>query len=180
MSLKNLLAAAALPLALLACDGTSKAAEPAGKTAAPAPAAAKAVPAGPYQSVLAPYEKARAALAGDSVGALAQTGADLEAAAMQLSATAPVEQRPHLAALATAASKLKTQTEIEAARLAFGEASKPVVLLLAADAAAQKPYFVMECPMVKGYQKWVQLDDRINNPYMGAKMLECGSKSSWN
>lgn len=178
-----------LAVVLSACaksgDAGSSAAAPAPAptpAAAPAPAMAgapKVIPETPYKPVLAPYEQARALLAADSTQGLADAAKQMEAAAKQLSASADPAKKPHYDELATAAAKLAAQTDVEQARAAFGEVSKPVVALLAADPQAQQGYQVMECPMVKGFQKWVQLGEKLENPYMGKKMLECGGKSSW-
>ena len=35
------------------------------------------------------------------------------------------------------------------------------------------------CPMVQIYQKWVQREEKMATPYMGKKMLECGSANEW-
>ena len=48
-----------------------------------------------------------------------------------------------------------------------------------AEPSHKKGRYVFYCPMVKGYQKWVQVDKKISNPYMGTRMLECGAKSDW-
>jgi threonine/homoserine/homoserine lactone efflux protein len=37
-------------------------------------------------------------------------------------------------------------------------------------------YHVFECPMAKGYKRWVQPTDELENPYMGQEMLTCGSE----
>jgi hypothetical protein len=33
--------------------------------------------------------------------------------------------------------------------------------------------------MAEGYQKWVQVSSEMANPYMGKKMLKCGSEATW-
>ena len=67
--------------------------------------------------------------------------------------------------------------DAEAVRTAFGETSRPLVAVLAAAPSLSKGMYVFECPMASGYQKWIQTDSEISNPYMGSRMLTCGSAS---
>jgi Cu(I)/Ag(I) efflux system membrane fusion protein len=123
----------------------------------------------PATAVLAAYEKTRALLAADEMTGLAE-------AARELDASAAKAQYPQLAATA---GKLAMATDIEAARESFGEVSRELVVILAKDPALAKGQHVYECPMVKGYRKWVQPSEDMENPYMGKKMLACGGESTW-
>lgn len=123
----------------------------------------------PATEVLAAYERVRALLADDQTTGLADASRTLEQTATRAS----------FGAIASAATKLATITEIEAARDQFGEVSRALVAVLANDKSLAKGQHVFECPMVKGYKKWVQPSQEMANPYMGKKMLACGGESSW-
>lgn len=73
-----------------------------------------------------------------------------------------------------AAASLGGAQDIAAARLAFGELSKAYLAWLVANPDSAKGLHAFRCPMAKGYQKWVQRTETMENPYMGQKMLECG------
>lgn len=139
---------------------------------APVPTTATSSTTAAQQSnaTLEAYERIRALLADDKFDGVADTARTLEQAAKS-------EQGPHYAAIATSATKLAASADIDGARDAFGEVSKHVVALLASDPTLARDQHVFECPMVKGYNKWVQPTDDLQNPYMGKRMLACGRKS---
>jgi hypothetical protein len=95
---------------------------------------------------LAGYEKVRSALAGDDLAAAKAAARDLgdEGAAF------------------TKSNSLKE------ARVAFEKLSDKAKQL----AAGQSGYYVVNCPMLK--KDWVQTSAKIENPYYGKRMLECG------
>lgn len=68
---------------------------------------------------------------------------------------------------------------IEAMRLTYGDLSKPLVAIASAVPALRDGRHVFMCPMAKGYQKWLQAEPSLRNPYFGAKMLTCGEESTW-
>ena len=79
--------------------------------------------------------------------------------------------------LAAQAEAVAKAPEIEAARVAFGDLSKAYLEQLTKEPDLQKGgLYAFRCPMATGYQKWVQTDETMKNPYMGKAMLECGSK----
>ncbi|MDQ3340519.1 MAG: hypothetical protein M4D80_35625 [Myxococcota bacterium] len=123
----------------------------------------------PATETLAAYERARALLAADEIKGLAESARTLEASATSAKYTA----------IASSATKLAAAADLDAARTAFGDVSREVVTLLAGDKSLAKGQYVFECPMVKGYRKWVQPSDEMANPYMGKKMLACGGESTW-
>ena len=132
-------------------------------------------------ATLTAYEDIRAKLAADDIaGATAQADA-LANAATEAAADAPEALRGELSNTARAAEALsKTPTDDpDAVRKAFGEVSRFVVALLATDSSLREGTHVFECPMAQGYQKWVQRTDATENPYMGKRMLACGSKATW-
>ena len=90
------------------------------------------------------------------------------------------DAKKHLEGLAVASKALaEGASDIDEARKGFGEVSRHVVALVASDAALKKGRHVFECSMAQGYGKWVQTEPDKKNPYMGKKMLACGSESDW-
>ncbi|MCB9756702.1 MAG: DUF3347 domain-containing protein [Myxococcales bacterium] len=116
------------------------------------------------------YESIRSKLAADD-GALQDDAGALASAAREA-------KRDALAAAADSLTKLPAE-DLAALRKQFGEVSKEVVKLIAETPALQEGRHVFACPMAQGYQKWVQREEKMANPYMGTKMLECGSASEW-
>ena len=95
----------------------------------------------------------------------------------QAAAKALAEAHKAVAPVAAAANKLAAMATIEDARMAFGDLSKALLEAMKADAKLADNVIAYRCPMAEGYQKWVQLGAPMRNPYMGQKMLECGSKA---
>jgi Cu(I)/Ag(I) efflux system membrane fusion protein len=129
--------------------------------------------------VLLRYEALRAALADDRADSVGGEAAALRAAALELLTShgpaAAAVQKGADALLAVATPAAGTPVDMKAVRVAFGELSRGVVALVAGDPALQTGRFLFECPMARGYQRWVQLTPTMANPYMGKRMLECGS-----
>lgn len=151
------------------------------KSDAPAPgntaAANSAVQTGPYADVFTGYEKLRASLAQDNTSGLGDTAGQLASAAEKAAGNASAAAKPHLTALAAASHQLHgaAGSNIDSARQTFGDISKHLLSLMAAEPSLQAGHHVFECPMAKGYKKWVQTKPGIENPYMGKQMLECGT-----
>ena len=89
--------------------------------------------------------------------------------------------RDPLEDLSSAADRLARveRGDLDAAREAFGELSRALIALLSEDPSLQEGRYVYECPMVDGYKKWVQVSEGTSNPYMGRKMLECGTEAGF-
>jgi len=153
MKLTSLLLSLVLSMPFLACDKKS-----------PEPAAAQK-PVQAHPIVLA-YDAVREALAVDDL------------AATQATAKALAEAGKAEAALMEGAQKVAASTDLDAARLAFGDLSQAYIALLSAktDLDPDKKLIAFRCPMAKGYKKWVQFGEPMRNPYMGKAMLECGAK----
>ena len=130
---------------------------------------------------LSAYEEIRAKLAEDDLSEAAAQADVLASAATKAEAGAPEALRGPLSNTAKAAEALaKAPTDdADAFRKRFGEVSRSVIALLAAAPPLQEGLYLFECPMAQGYQKWVQRSEAIENPYMGQKMLVCGSKATW-
>lgn len=164
-------------LSLISCTAEAGHDHAAPKAAA-APAVAAKTPAGPLGTVLAEAEVLRQTLADDRTDTLAASAkkldTDVTALLAQPTKTAGTET------LAAASKGLVDATsaaaiDLKAVRLAYGELQKSLVAVIAADATLQPGRFLFECPMAKGYQRWIQLSPTMANPYMGKRMLECGS-----
>ncbi len=114
------------------------------------------------------YDAIRAALAADDLPAAKKAASSL---ATQVSAATP--------SITASAKKLANEGDVAAARLAFGELSEAWMAYLVAHPAVQKGLFAFQCPMAKGYKKWVQKEKTMANPYMGKRMLQCGTATPW-
>lgn len=164
-------------LAAFACD---RGETPVAKAEAPVTASAAPKLAATPQGALDGYESLRALLAADRTEGLAETAAALASSSKGAAEVASTKSRPHLEALSRAAAALERKAgDLDRARAAFGEVSRHVVALLVAEPDLRKGLHVFECPMAEGYQKWVQRTTKLENPYMGKKMLECGADSEW-
>lgn len=148
-------------------------------TATASPPANKEI-ATPVRTALAEYESIRKLLATDETNGIGEAASRLATAATEAEKTAAGDAKIHLGALAKAAQALaQDKGDIEALRKAFGEVSKPLVALLAQDPALRQGQHLFECPMAVGYKKWIQPSDKLENPYMGKKMLACGGPTDW-
>ena len=106
------------------------------------------------------YDRVRVALTND----------DLSGAKAGVSAlNATVSGDP--AALA-ASSALASAPDLTAARAAFGDLSK--ALLVEYAVAAPEELHVYFCPMTSTFPYWLQPTAGLKNPYMGTKMPDCG------
>ncbi|MCB9736210.1 MAG: DUF3347 domain-containing protein [Deltaproteobacteria bacterium] len=164
ISLVALTALAALSLAASACK-SGDASESAPSPAEGAGHVVKAADAAGKAPFVGAYEQLRAALANDDLAAA-------KAAAGKLAAADGAS-----AGVVAGAKGVEGAGDIAAARVAFGEASKAYIEQLVADPELAEGTYVFRCPMAKGYKKWVQLTDALENPYMGQEMLDCGSPS---
>ncbi|MDE0882332.1 MAG: efflux RND transporter periplasmic adaptor subunit [Myxococcota bacterium] len=84
-----------------------------------------------------------------------------------------------LAAAGSAAQAIAQSGDAESARVPYGELQQALFALAQADPRLQKGWTVFTCPMAPGFQRWFQTSGELENPYMGQKMLRCGSPSAW-
>lgn len=124
---------------------------------APAPA-----PAG-FDAVLGHYEAVRKALLADTVAGIPAHAAEIT----RLAKSAPADLAPQIA---EAARKLSVAKDLQTARDAFYELSKPMVRWR--EAAGSKSNVVAYCSMSK--RSWLQPKGEIGNPYYGKSMATCG------
>jgi membrane fusion protein, copper/silver efflux system len=130
-------------------------------------------------AVLDAYEEMRAALAGDRHDAVPGLSKKIATTVKSAEKKAPQEVSLRLNEMATAAINMASEKNTELQRKAFGDLSRAAVSLIVAQPSLAKGRHIFHCPMAQGYPKWVQTDDEMKNPYMGKKMLRCGTKSEW-
>jgi hypothetical protein len=140
------------------------------KTAPPAPPELAAL--------LSGYEELRAGLAQDK--SVVSVASKTRVAAETASGAVP-RHKASLTAVARTAGELEKApaSDLEAQRAKFGDLSRELLGLAQAEPGLQQGRYVYECPMARGYRKWVQPKPGIENPYMGKSMLECGAESTW-
>jgi len=134
------------------------------------------------RAALASYEQIRALLAKDSTVGLdaqaKQVSAALDAA-LKGATDAPEAIASALRRGSEAAGELGKAEDADRARRPFGELSRELVELAGADPRLAAGLHIFKCPMADGFQKWFQPSPRLENPYMGQKMLECGVRTKW-
>ncbi len=112
-----------------------------------------------------PYLRIQTALAADKTDGVRQEAAAIAHAATRLGA--PGQK------LADGAQKLTRAGDLKSARDAFGEVSEALVAYARASGATNPADVRMAfCPMASKH--WLQKGDKIQNPYYGSEMLECG------
>lgn len=121
------------------------------------------------------YEVIRKALADDDLKTT-QLGAKslIQQAAKQSSSA----HSKILNKMVSAAQKIVRSSHFPEARLAFGELSKHTIVWLKTSGHS-KGIQTYQCPMAKGYKKWLQYKSPMANPYMGKHMLRCGGPTSF-
>lgn len=134
-----------------------------GAAGAPAPQAGAPAKTEHPPIVLA-YDALREALAVD----------DLDLAKAKAKELAAISGAPEK--LVQVATDFDKMPNFDTARVAFGEISRAYITHLAANPDLARGLIAFRCPMAEVYQLWVQLDEPMRNPYMGKRMLECGSK----
>ncbi len=117
------------------------------------------------------YDAVRIAFAADSLSKAKQASKQVLAQASKFSKGTLGKK------IIAAAKKIRKSKGIEAARLAFGQLSKAVIAHIKSHPKHAHGVQVFSCPMAKGYKKWLQVRGKMANPYMGKKMLMCGSRS---
>ena len=149
-----------------------------GKTELPAPAMAA------LDAALAAYEDVRAALAADMTPAeIAPRARRLGDALRQArSALGPVldDFAECIDSGAMAADGIAKAADLEAARRSFAEVSRQLVAVVVADRRLAADRSLFECPMQSDtFGMWIQASPELQNPYMGPRMLTCGSPVEW-
>src|SRR4051794_18162190 len=152
---------------------TPAAAPPADKPSEPAPVPPRVD--GPVGDVVDAYDAMRLQLAHDDLAA-AKSAAKIADAAKAAAADAKGATKQPLTDLAAHADAMAKAEDLPAARRAFSDVTKDVVALMVADPSLQTGRFLFMCPMAKGYQKWVQTSTKLENPFFGKSMIDCGEQ----
>jgi hypothetical protein len=150
------------------------------REAVPEPSTLPAETGARIDEAVAAYDVVRGALAEDR-GDVKTPATKLADAAGLASASAPDTVRRPLEELSSAAQRLAglDGTDLIGAREAFGDVSRALISVLSAEPSLQQGRHVYECPMAKGYKKWVQVSEGVSNPYMGTDMLQCGTEADF-
>jgi hypothetical protein len=124
-----------------------------------------------HKAYLGHYETLRAALAGDDLAAAKKAAAMIVQTPVDKATSDADAQRA--ATNLAAANKLSSASSLEDARDAFKTLSRKAVHL----AEGQSGYYRLVCPhVVNDEGKWVQITNKIGNPYHGKAMLTCGKR----
>ena len=172
------------PAVLLACAaigaasffiGCSKRPE-----ASPKPSTLPAETGARIEDAVTAYDAVRGALAKDR-GDVRIPATKLADAARLASESAPPSVRRPLEELSSAAQRLAglESADLSAARESFGDVSRALISVLSSEPSLQEGRHVYECPMAKGYKKWVQVSEGVSNPYMGSGMPQCGVEADF-
>ncbi len=126
-------------------------------------------------SIQAEYARIHRALAGDNLDGVADAARRIVTLSGQLDpSTVTGEHADHYQALPskiqTAAARLADATDLQAARAAFKDLSKPMAMWV--TMSRPDGLNVVYCSMAKG--SWIQQGTTILNPYEGSSMLHCG------
>ncbi len=135
---------------------------------------------GALQEAMSALDRARAALASDTIDGVPEAGSRAATLLRDAAASvAPADAKQCLADGARAAGSLAAARDVETARKHFAEVTTFMTALAAADPRLQEGWRIFECPMVHGENRWLQRGDTLENPYMGKKMLACGTSSTF-
>jgi len=126
------------------------------------------------RTALAAYEEVRSELAADRLDGVPDASARL-GDALRLA----LEGSDALAGRSVAESMAEAE-DLEAARAAFGEVSRLLMVLADRDPRLAEGWHAFVCPMASHtYGKWIQPTEELENPYMGPSMLRCGATADW-
>jgi protein SCO1 len=119
----------------------------------------------PVRTLLDAYLRIQHALYTDTITSIRDDARAIELEAATLGAAAePIR---------AAATPFRDVADLKAARAAFGVLSDQMIALMRGSAAGSgENVSVAFCPMAQKY--WIQKGERVENPYYGAAMPECG------
>ncbi|MBI5610947.1 MAG: DUF3347 domain-containing protein [Deltaproteobacteria bacterium] len=140
-------------------------------TTVAAPGQVAAAEQGDWPKIIKSYDAVREALSKDDAAAAQKAAKAAEPGLKGLHGDAATVK-----ALQAAAAKVAGTADLKLSRMAFGEWSRGLITLVAAEPQAQKGVLAFQCTMTKTYQKWLQLAEPLANPYWGSQMLRCGNK----
>ncbi len=141
--------------------------------------------AGGVRKVLEAYYKLTTSLTEDQLEPIAGQADALTDASQQLAELAAesgaVDLQKSALTLASHAAEVggKGPADLKAARIAYGRISRDAFTLLSENGGQTllgKDVFAFRCGMAKvGYENWLWWSPEKHNPYMGQKMLSCGT-----
>lgn len=82
-----------------------------------------------------------------------------------------------LKAIQVRAENLRSAENLETARKEFQTLSEHVISLIRGNDDLKGHYHVFKCPMVEGFNMWIQAGESTKNPYYGKQMQTCGLKA---
>ncbi|HKB12501.1 MAG TPA: SCO family protein [Vicinamibacterales bacterium] len=146
-------------------NGARRVAKP---EAAPTPKAMSAVAAaGARQPIFDAYLRVQQALYSDTLESVGDAARAIERDAAALGAAGD--------ALRSAASGFADATDLKGARAAFATLSDAMLAFIRSSGSSE-PLTIAFCPMAQKF--WVQRGERIQNPYYGKAMPDCGRVST--
>ena len=119
----------------------------------------------PLQSTLDKYIVIQAALAGDSMQGISAAASDMAATARASNGAVPD-------AVAAQSEVLSKAADIKAARDAFKPLSASLIAALSEQPSVSGGYVEAFCSMANA--SWIQIGEKIANPYFGSSMATCG------
>jgi Cu(I)/Ag(I) efflux system membrane fusion protein len=128
------------------------------------------------QTLVKPYLSVQAALVSDDLEQ-AKIGGTAFAEAMK-QAPKGEDEKESVEAFVTPATHIANAASIADARKAFIELSGEMQSLIShVGISGKDKLYVGKCPMANDNKgaTWIQSDNKIHNPYLGSKMLKCGS-----
>lgn len=124
------------------------------------------------------YDVLRVALVHDNGHQAIDAAIKLAEAATKAKESAPQPLVPRLDMIAMQATFIAggDAAKLGPLRTAFGEISRALVAILyrGPQEVASK-YILFECPVAQGFNRWIQTDERLANPYRGKEMPACGT-----
>lgn len=141
--------------------------------------------AGGIRKVLDGYYKLTTSLTEDQLAPIAGQADALVAASQQLAQLASESGAAELQMAATTIAEHATEiggkgpADLKAARIGYGRISRDMFTLLSENGGPTllgKDVFAFRCGMAKvGYENWLWWSPEKHNPYMGQRMLSCGT-----
>jgi membrane fusion protein, copper/silver efflux system len=134
------------------------------------------------KSALGAYEQIRLLLVNDTIEGLAAHAAHLAAslrAARELGPPAGSPLAIHIELATASADALGLSETIEVARRHYQDVNEHLIPVVGSISRVREGWHVFSCPMVEGFNQWMQPSEGIENPYMGQSMLTCGSSEIW-
>lgn len=129
------------------------------------------------------YEEVRTQLTQDRMDGLSTRAERLAQSFVTARSALGNEGAPAILALVDegerSSSSLAAVDDLETARVAFGEVSRSLFALAAADPRLVEGWQSFSCPMTSTFPRWMQPAGELENPYMGQAMPGCGSPADW-